>query len=74
MDDIDVFKCREGRLDYLGLLSFMAIAVPMTVILLNEFIGDAILDAVIPGIYAGILVMGLRYTRYLYWLCFSHSV
>ena len=36
----------------------MAIAVPMTVILLNEFIGDAILDAVIPGIYAGILVMG----------------
>ena len=58
MDDIDVFKCREGRLDYLGLLSFMAIAVPMTVILLNEFIGDAILDAVIPGIYAGVLVMG----------------
>lgn len=58
MDDIDVFKCREGRLDYLGLLSFMAIAVPMTVILLNEFIGDAILDAVIPGIYAGIMVMG----------------
>ena len=36
----------------------MAIAVPMTVILLNEFVGDAILDAVIPGIYAGIMVTG----------------
>lgn len=30
----------------------------MSVILLNEFVGDAILDAVIPGIYAAILVAG----------------
>ena len=51
-----MYKCREGRLDYRGLLSFAAIAVPMTIILMNEFIGDAILDAVIPGIYAAILV------------------
>lgn len=52
-----VQKCREGRTDYRGLLSFAAIAVPMTVMLINEFIGDAILDAVIPGIYAGIVVL-----------------
>lgn len=58
IDDIDVYKCREGRLDYRGLVSFAAIAVPMTVILMNEFVGDAILDAVIPGIYAAILVAG----------------
>lgn len=50
-------KCREGRTDYRGLLTFAAIAVPMTVMLINEFIGDAILDAVIPGIYAGIVVL-----------------
>jgi hypothetical protein len=30
----------------------------MSVILMNEFVGDAILDAVIPGIYAAILVAG----------------
>ena len=49
--------CRQGRLDYLGIISFVAIALPMTVILFNGVIGDAVIDAVIPGIYAGIIVL-----------------
>ena len=42
----------------MGLLSFAAIAVPMSVILLNAFIGDAIIDVILPGIYAGVLIAG----------------
>lgn len=49
--------CRQGRLDYLGIISFVAIALPMTVILLNGVIGDAVIDAVLPGIYAGIILL-----------------
>jgi cell division protein FtsL len=52
--------CRQGRLDYLGLLSFLAIALPMTVILLNGVIGDAVIDAVVPGVYAGFEVFFAR--------------
>ena len=56
LDDNDMRMCRQGRLDYLGLISFVAIALPMTVILLNGLVGDAVIDAVIPGIYAGLIV------------------
>ena len=42
----------------MGYMSFAAIAVPMSVILVNEFIGDAVIDVVIPGVYAGIIVGG----------------
>ena len=56
IDDNDMRMCRQGRLDYLGLISFIAIALPMTVILLNGLVGDAVIDAVIPGIYAGLIV------------------
>ena len=58
IDDADVYKCREGRLDYMGHLSFAAIAVPMSVILLNAFIGDAMIDIILPGIYAGVIIGG----------------
>ena len=47
-------------MDYLGLLSFLAIALPMTVILLNGVIGDAVIDAVVPGVYAGFEVFFAR--------------
>ena len=52
--------CRQGRLDYLGLISFVAIALPMMVILLNGLVGDAVVDAVIPGVCAGFEVVFAR--------------
>jgi hypothetical protein len=58
MDDVDTRKCRDGRLNYLGSISFLLIAIPMTCILLNEAIGDAVLDAVIPAVYSGVLSAG----------------
>lgn len=58
MDDVDTRKCREGRLNYLGTVSFALIALPMTFILLNEAIGDAVIDAIIPAMYSGVLSAG----------------
>lgn len=58
MDDVDTRKCRDGRLSYLGGISFALIAIPMTAILLNEAIGDAALDAIIPALYSGVLSAG----------------
>lgn len=58
MDDVDTRKCREGRLNYLGNMSFALIALPMTLILLNEAIGDAVIDAIIPAMYSGVLSAG----------------
>jgi uncharacterized protein YeaC (DUF1315 family) len=58
IDDLDVEKCRQGRLDYLGVLSFFAIAIPMTLILLNDRIGDALLDSVLPSVFSGIFYVG----------------
>ena len=44
----------------MGLLSFAAIVVPMCIVLLNESIGDAIVDVIIPGIYAGLIIGGAK--------------
>ena len=60
LDDNDMRMCRQGRLDYLGLISFVAIALPMMVILLNGLVGDAVIDAVIPGVCAGFEVVFAR--------------
>jgi hypothetical protein len=51
-------RCRDGRLQYPGYLSFFMIAVPMTIILLHAAVGEAIIDAVIPAVYSGILTLG----------------
>lgn len=51
-------KCREGRLIYPGPLSFLFIAIPMTLILFNETIGDTIIDTIIPSLYSGIMILG----------------
>jgi hypothetical protein len=51
-------RCRDGRLQYPGLLSFLVIALPMTIILLNEVVGEAIIDAAIPAVYSAILALG----------------
>jgi hypothetical protein len=37
----------------------MFIAIAMTLILFNEFIGDNILDTVIPSVYSGIMLLGV---------------
>lgn len=58
IDDLDVEKCRQGRLEYLGLLSFMIIAAPMTLILLNDKLGDAMIDSAIPSIFSGFFIVG----------------
>ena len=53
---MDALKCRSGRLTYLGMISFALIAMPMSCLLLNEFVGGAIIDAAIPAIYSSLLV------------------
>ena len=55
---MDALKCRNGRLTYLGMMSFSLIAMPMSCLLLNEFIGGAVIDAVIPAVYSALLVFG----------------
>jgi hypothetical protein len=51
-------RCRDGRLQYPGYLSFFMIAVPMTIILVHAAVGEAIIDAVIPAAYSAILTLG----------------
>jgi hypothetical protein len=51
-------RCREGRMQYPGMLTFLMIAMPMTIILLNETIGEAIIDATIPALYSALLTLG----------------
>ena len=58
MDDVDAMRCRDGRLQYPGFLSFLMIALPMTIILFNEIIGEAIIDATIPALYSALLTLG----------------
>lgn len=59
VDDLEARKCREGRLFYPGPLSFLFIAIPMTLILFNEFLGDSIVDAIIPSVYSGLMLLGV---------------
>ena len=58
IDDVDVEKCRQGRLEYLGLMSFLIIAVPTTLILLNDTVGDALIDSALPSIFTGFFFAG----------------
>jgi hypothetical protein len=51
-------RCRDGRLQYPGYLSFFMIAVPMTIILVHAAVGEAIIDVVIPAAYSAILTLG----------------
>ena len=56
IDDVDVQRCREGRLEYLGMASFLVIAIPITFLLINEAIGGAVMDAAIPAFYFAALM------------------
>jgi hypothetical protein len=58
VDDVDAMRCRDGRLQYPGFLSFLMIALPMTIILLHDVAGEAIIDAAIPAVYSAILALG----------------
>jgi hypothetical protein len=49
IDDIDASKCREGRLEYPGAFTFLLVALALSVLILNEGIGDFVLDTVIAG-------------------------
>ena len=51
-------RCRDGRLQYPGYLSFFMIAVPMTLILVHATVGEAIIDAAIPAAYTALLTLG----------------
>ena len=58
LDDVDARRCRDGRSQYLGHISFFMIAVPMILILMNEALGSAVIDAAIPAMYSSIFVLG----------------
>ena len=60
MDDSDVYRCREGRLSYLGVVSFVLIALTMSCVLLNESLGDAIVDHILPSVYSAIMMLGSK--------------
>ena len=60
MDDIDVYRCREGRLNYMGLISLTLISVAMSCILLNETIGNLIIDHILPAAYSAIIILGKK--------------
>ena len=52
INDLDVSRCREGRLDYLGSASFILIAGLMSCLMVNESIGDAFIDAAMPSFFS----------------------
>jgi hypothetical protein len=45
-------------LEYLGIMSFLIIAIPTTLILLNDKIGDALIDCALPSIFSGFFFVG----------------
>ena len=57
ISDLDVSRCREGRLDYLGSASFILIAGLMSCLMVNESIGDAFIDAVLPSFFSSIYLL-----------------
>jgi hypothetical protein len=57
MDDNDVAKCREGRLDY-GKIATVIIVLPLSLFLLNDIIGDAVMDTLLPAFYSGLIIVG----------------
>ena len=52
ISDLDVSRCREGRLDYLGSASFILIAGLMSCLMVNESIGDAFIDCAMPSFFS----------------------
>ena len=57
INDLDVSRCREGRLDYLGSTSFILIAGLMSCLLVNESIGDAFIDAAMPSFFSSLYML-----------------
>ena len=57
ISDLDVSRCREGRLDYLGSASFILIAGLMSCLMVNESMGDAFIDAALPSFFSSIYVL-----------------
>ena len=55
---MDVARCREGRLDYLGRISFILIAVLVSCLLLNEQLGDAFIDSSLKSMGSAIFILG----------------
>ena len=52
ISDLDVSRCREGRLDYLGSASFILIAGLMSCLMVNESNGDAFINAAMPSFFS----------------------
>ena len=57
INDLDVSRCREGRLDYLGSASFILIAGLMSCLMVNESMGDAFIDAAMPSFFSSIYIL-----------------
>lgn len=58
MDDIDVHRCRDGRLEYIGIVSFILIAITISCVLLNASAGDAVINFIILSGYSGMMIVG----------------
>ena len=57
ISDLDVSRCREGRLDYLGSASFILIAGLMSCLMVDESMGDAFIDAAMPSFFTSIYAL-----------------
>ena len=55
-----MYRCREGRLNYMGLISLTLISVAMSCILLNETMGNLMIDHILPAAYSAIIILGKK--------------
>ena len=56
VDDLAVQQCHAGSKP-LGLIVLVFLAVPITLALLNESVGDAMIDVILPGVFAAIVLL-----------------
>ena len=58
LDDVDAERCREGRSYYPGTLIFLLIAFPTCILLVQEDVGDFLIESLINGMASGVELLG----------------
>ena len=57
ISDLDVSRCREGRLDYQGSASYILIGGLMSCLMVDESMGDAFIDATMPSFFTSVYLL-----------------